>query len=368
MFISLRRQVLLPAALIGALAIPAVIPAATEPSTPAIVDEHGTVVRTSIASLEPVTVNGTKQWLLLRGHDIWSPVVLCLDALPGMSDLPLHRRYATALEKQFIVVGWDPRGTGKSYAGPKAAGLFVDQYVSDAVAVAQQLKERFRQEKIYLVGHGFGAVVGALAAQRAPELFHAFVAVDPIVNAGDEEQASYGRALDAATARGDVALASRLKTLGRPPYAGRDMAAKYAALREAVAQASYDGYPANEYRRTRLVTLAEAPEYSAAERQRLSASEAETFAAVYPQLLALHLDREVPQLDVPVYFVLGRHAADIQPTKASAYFDAITAPKKGLVWFEASGRSPMHEEPERFLRVMADRVMADTLPALHQTH
>jgi pimeloyl-ACP methyl ester carboxylesterase len=366
MFISVRRQALLPAALVGALLFPVAASAATDASTPPIVDEHGAVVRTSIASLEPVTVNNTRQWLLLRGHDIWSPVVLCLDALPGTSGLPLHARFASSLEKQFIVVGWDPRGTGKSYAGPRAQGVFLDQQVTDAIEVARQLRERFRQQKIYLVGHGYGAVIGALAAERAPELFHALVAVDPIVNAGAEEQAAYERARAAASARGDAALVSRLEALGRPPYAGRDMATKYAVLREAVAAASDDAYPSNEFRQTYGAALAGAPEYSDAERQRLSASQAETFAVLYPQLLALHLDREVPKLEVPVYFVLGRHAAT-PPTAASRYFEALEAPKKALVWFEASGRSPMHEEPERFLRVMADRVVAETLPALHQT-
>lgn len=159
-----------------------------------------------------------------------------------------------------------------------------------------------------------------------------------------------------------------MKTLGRPPYAGRDMAAKYASFREAVAQLEYGAYPLNDYRRTRLVTMADAPEYSAAERQRMAASQATTFAVLYPQLLGLHLDREVPVLDVPVYFVLGRHDIETGTASASRYFDALRAPKKGLVWFEASGRSPMHEEPERFLRVMADRVVSETSARVGQTH
>lgn len=183
-----QGALLLVVLIVAALILPAAATAPTEPFTPPIVDARGTVVRTSIASLEPVNVNGTKQWLLLRGHDIWSPVVLCLDVLPGISDLPLHRRYASTLEKQYIVVGWEPRGTGKSYTGKAEGGLFVDQYVSDAIEVARQLEARFRQDRIYLVGQGFGAVVGALAAQRAPELFHALVAVDPIVNAAESER------------------------------------------------------------------------------------------------------------------------------------------------------------------------------------
>ena len=146
------------------------------------------------------------------------------------------------------------------------------------------------------------------------------------------------------------------------------MAAKYSALRETLARLAYTEYPSNEYRRTRLVTLAQAPEYSAVERQRLSAAEAGTFSVLYPQLLALHLDREVPALEVPTYFVLGRHDVSTDPGAAHRYYEALRAPRKGLVWFEQSGRSPMHEEPERFLRVLTDTVVPETASRSGQTH
>ena len=228
MLICPRSQgALLLVALIVAFILPAAATSPTAPSTPPIVDDHGSIVRTSIASLEPVTVNGAEEWLLLRGHDIWSPVVLCLDSLPGISDLPLHRRYASELEKHFIVVGWDPRGTGKSPRAKAPAQPFLDQYVADAIEVARKLKERFRQDRIYLVGQGFGAVVGALAAREAPELFHAFVAVDPIVNAGESEQAAYEFALDdrrRARRRGPPGAAHRARSSAvRRPRHGREV-------------------------------------------------------------------------------------------------------------------------------------------------
>jgi pimeloyl-ACP methyl ester carboxylesterase len=116
------------------------------------------------------------------------------------------------------------------------------------------------------------------------------------------------------------------------------------------------------------VTLAQAPEYSAAERQRLSAAEAATFSVLYPQLLALHLDREVPALDVPAYFVLGRHDVSAGSVAARRYYEALRAPRKGLVWFEHSGRSPMYEEPERFLQVMTGTVVPETASRGGQTH
>jgi pimeloyl-ACP methyl ester carboxylesterase len=146
------------------------------------------------------------------------------------------------------------------------------------------------------------------------------------------------------------------------------MAVKYAAFRDALASLAFAEYPINDYRRTRLVTLAQAPEYSADERRRLSAAETGTFSVLYPQLLALHLDREVPALEVPAYFVLGRHDMSVGADAARRYYEALRAPRKGLVWFEQSGRSPMHEEPDRFLQVMVGTVVPESSSRDGQTH
>jgi hypothetical protein len=37
-----------------------------------------------------------------------------------------------------------------------------------------------------------------------------------------------------------------------------------------------------------------------------------------------------------------------------AYFDALTAPSKKLVWFEDSGHEPFVDEPDKFNATMAD--------------
>jgi hypothetical protein len=45
-----------------------------------------------------------------------------------------------------------------------------------------------------------------------------------------------------------------------------------------------------------------------------------------------------------------------------AYFDALTAPVKKLVWLEHSGHEPFVDEPGRFNAIMADLVRPALLP------
>jgi pimeloyl-ACP methyl ester carboxylesterase len=59
---------------------------------------------------------------------------------------------------------------------------------------------------------------------------------------------------------------------------------------------------------------------------------------------------------VPVFFFLGRHDHWVAPEISVAYFDALTAPSKALVWFEESGHEPFVDEPAKFNASMAELV------------
>lgn len=44
------------------------------------------------------------------------------------------------------------------------------------------LRERFGQEKIYLLGHSFGAFIGLLTAQATPGKYRAYIAMSQIAD------------------------------------------------------------------------------------------------------------------------------------------------------------------------------------------
>jgi hypothetical protein len=59
--------------------------------TPPIVDAQGQVVPGSIASLERVSINGSEQWISIRGKSTSNPVLLFLAGGPGGSQLATAR-------------------------------------------------------------------------------------------------------------------------------------------------------------------------------------------------------------------------------------------------------------------------------------
>jgi pimeloyl-ACP methyl ester carboxylesterase len=78
--------------------------------------------------------------------------------------------------------------------------------------------------------------------------------------------------------------------------------------------------------------------------------------AMCAEVSAIDLVTLVPALQMPVFFFLGRHDHWVPPEASVAYFDALTAPAKKIVWFEASGHDPFVDEPDKFNAAMADLV------------
>jgi len=64
----------------------------------------------------------------------------------------------------------------------------------------------------------------------------------------------------------------------------------------------------------------------------------------------------VPVLQMPVVIFVGRNDHWVPPETSVAYFDALAAPSKKLVWFEHSGHEPFVDEPEKFNAMMVELV------------
>ncbi|MDQ0824515.1 hypothetical protein QFZ60_000688 [Arthrobacter sp. B2I5] len=81
--------------------------------TPPITGSDGQPVPGSIAGAEKVELNGSEQWILVRGQDPSNPVLLNLGmGGPGGGGF-FNAQEFRQLEDTFTVVSWDEPGTGK---------------------------------------------------------------------------------------------------------------------------------------------------------------------------------------------------------------------------------------------------------------
>ena len=155
--------------------------------------------------------------VLLRGRSIHNPLLLFLSGGPGSSEMAWVRHFNAPLEDHFLVVQWDQRGAAKSYAALKDPdGLTVDQFVSDASELLELLTTRFSQQKVFVVGHSWGSILGVLLAQRRPERIHAYVGTGQQVNFLENDTLCHLRAYELAMRFARHKALARLARIGPP--------------------------------------------------------------------------------------------------------------------------------------------------------
>jgi pimeloyl-ACP methyl ester carboxylesterase len=323
-------------------------------ATPPIVGSNSQPLPGSIATLEQVTLNGSHQWITIRGKNTHNPVLLFLMGGPGAGGVP-DQGFLAPLEDHFVVVNWDQPGTGKSYGAVPTKALTPERFVADAHALTLQLRARFHQEKIYVLGSSWGSILGILLVQRYPELFAAYVGHGQMVNTTENDRLGYQFALTYATQRKDTSTVDTLRRNGPPPYTGDGMIWKYAAFLNVLQESM--GLPSLTLGVPLLPQFA--PEYGLVDRVNYVRGFFETFTTVYPQLRDLDFTRSAAKLDVPVYLLVGRADVNAMASLAEHYYTALQAPHKELIWFK-SGHSFTDADTAQFVDVMINHVLAQT--------
>ena len=180
-----------------------------------------------IAELTSVPIGGHQQALMIRGRSSEAPVLLHLAGGPGGTDLGAMRA-DTALEQTFVVVTWEQRGVGKSYAAlDPVETLTLDGMVADTIELSEYLSTRFDEERIYLTGNSWGATLGVLAVQQRPDLYHAFVGTGQMVSqrATDimfwEDTLAWAESTGHARPGGDPSRERTATLCGHPALRGR---------------------------------------------------------------------------------------------------------------------------------------------------
>ena len=316
--------------------------------TPPILDEQGKTLEGSIAELTKLELNGRKEWISIRGQNTQNLVLLFLAGGPGGSQMAAVRYDLAELEKHFVVVNWDQPGSGKSYSAAARNSLMVDDYINDGHALTEYLCERFKQEKIYIVGESWGSALGIFLAAKYPENYHAMIGTGQMVDFVKTEIMDYDKAIEIAKEKGDTNKIAKLTANGRPPYYGSDVTWKSAEYLNYLS--TYMGKnPEIQNRGYNTFRDIFSSEYGILDKINYLRGIITTFNHVYPQLYDIDLRVDYPKINVPVYFFLGRHDINAPTSLTEDYANILDAPYKEIVWFEHSGHSPWINESDKFV-------------------
>jgi pimeloyl-ACP methyl ester carboxylesterase len=269
-----------------------------------------------------------------------------------------------ALAADFVVVNWDQRGTGGSYAAiDPTSELTLDRLVADTIELSDYLRDRFDEERIYLAGLSWGSTLGVLAVQRAPDRYEAFIGNGQMVSQRETDRRLWDDMLALADRTGDADLRARMEAYGRPPYA--DIPYAYAFVMGYYEALELPYTPSAAY-----LARGEASgldpfgllgsEYDLVAKANVLRGLLDMFTVLYPQLQEIDFRTDVPRLEVPFYLVDGTAELAARRDLALEWFERLDAPIKRILSLDGAAHAPALEQYEAFHRFLLETVLPQT--------
>jgi pimeloyl-ACP methyl ester carboxylesterase len=337
-------------------------------STKEFKDKQGNVIESSIAKMEYVKLGGVEQFILIRGKSINNPLLLILHGGPGNPELPMYRMHNSELENYFTVVYWDQRGAGKSASKDIPEDSFtLNRFVEDAHELTAYLKKQFKKDKIFILGHSWGSLLGIQTINKYPNDYYAYIGTGQFGNQPKSEKLAYQYSVRKAKEANDTVALKDLKEIGE--YNDNNL--KRTGFMnwlfvQRVYISKFGGSTADPAAAADvfLLPILYCKEYTIGNKYNLMKSNSQSafvsspFRKMIPVVLKTDLSN-VKELQIPVYILQGKNDCLTNYAVAKEYFDSIKAPKKEFITFDKSAHFVPFEEPEKFNSFMINRVLKE---------
>ena len=258
-------------------------------------------------------------------------------------------------QKYFTVVQWDQRGAGRTLrkSGPSIAPtITVDRMAQDGIELTEYLRKHLGKEKIIIVGHSWGSVLGLRMAKARPDLFYAYVGTGQVAYGSSRSSYSsavYDALLKKAKAVGDHRAIEELTHAGPPPYKSGDgprVLHKWAN--------EFEGAWEFLYGTLGLALVAPGNSvqdiYDNEEGQVLSADR------LVPQTRSIGPAELGLEFSIPIFVFQGEEDFTSPTALARQYLESIKAPRKEFVPISGGGHFAVFMHSDQFLRELVKRV------------
>lgn len=302
-------------------------------------------------------IGGMEQGMVLQSADTDNPVLLFLHGGPGSPEIAFSQDCPTGLDGLFTVCWWEQRGSGISYCRniPKES-MTLEQMIEDALAVTKYLCKRFGKEKVYVMGHSWGSLLGVLTVKRAPELFYAYMGIGQVARQEESERLAYTYMLERFCQAGDKRMVRKLRRY--PIDKGGDMSLRYLSVRSEGMQKLGIGVM---HRMTSMMDCVKVvlgyKGYTLGEKLRFVMGSSFSLGCLWDTVAKCDLFERAPRLEVPTYVFQGKYDYQVSYEIAKRYMEAMQAPVKGFYTFAESAHSPCYEEPEKMCEILQKDVL-----------
>lgn len=277
-----------------------------------------------------LSIGGIDQWVTIRGDDASKPVLFLIHGGPGDVQSPFVSVYAP-YEREFVLVQWDERGAGRTFAKNGAAGVSLEKQIADGIDLSEQLRKRFPKQKLILFGHSWGSIVATGMAQQRPDLFDAYVGTGQVSSWADTVQFQFDFLKQRYKENGDSAGLAALEKIGKPDPKNVDQYFGFSRPLRKNMNPSDTAWLSNM-----LQVLKDNGETEATLKALGDGSSA-SGKALIGSSVATDLPATATNFKIPYYVIQGRDDLFSPTPLAKAYFDKVSAPKKQFIVIEDAG-------------------------------
>ncbi|TVR70664.1 MAG: alpha/beta hydrolase [Marinilabiliales bacterium] len=317
----------------------------------------GNPLEGSISVIEKISLGGLDQYLIIRGADSTKPVMLFLHGGPGSPEAAFMKHFNPGIEKDFVMVYWEQRGAGKSWSRDiPVESMNMRQFISDTRELSEYLSERFKQDRIYIMGHSWGSLLGILAAREHPELYRAYFGIGQVADQFIGEQISFEWAKEEARNHNDKKAAETLAGLSFPDL--------NASGKEWIDYMTEQRIYVNKFGggTTRDITgmwpliriVFKTRDYTIGDKLNFMNGSMFSLEHMWNEVIQTNLFNEIDSMQVPVYIFHGKYDFTTPYSVAKDFYDQLKAPEKGFFTFENSAHSPVFEEVEKFNSIVRE--------------
>jgi pimeloyl-ACP methyl ester carboxylesterase len=293
-----------------------------------------------------VAIGGIEQWITIRGEHRANPVVLFLHGGPGDATNPYGYAAFRPWLSSFTVVQWDQRGSGRTLGktGPAIAEtITIDRLAQDGIELADMLRRTLQKDKIVLVGHSWGSILGVFMARARPDLFSAFVGTGQVADSTKNYAVAYDALLAKARRAGEAVAISELERIGPPPYAngeGYQVQRKWSNF--------FEG--ADMFIASMFGLALDAPGYTVHDIGDWLDGQVLSADRLVPQTRTIDAKALGGTFALPVLVIQGAEDFTTPTSLARSFVDSIHAPRKAFVTIPDAGHFAVFMKREAFVR------------------
>lgn len=304
-----------------------------------------------------IAINGIDHFVTTYSTNENNEVVIYVHGGPLQPDTSLSHILAKSMSDKYTLVFYSQRGCGRTYYKNKKIDknndtATFDNLICDLDELVKWAKDKYHKDKIILMGHSYGTLIGIHYTSKHPENIIQYVGIGQFVNMkasladvndlinetvdkNNPRYENYKKAYDALCKDFSIENIGQVQLLGRR-----------------VLPAPKDAIINNDY----MKGLFKSGNYSINDlRWQLICINFKKYfylaRHLIDKMINTNLKEDITSLEVPVVFITGVYDTACTLKQVEAYNSLLSAPSKSIISLEHHGHTPHYIEPDMFSSV-----------------